>query len=163
MKPSFEVSPDVRKLAEFLRDREKASYAEMNPRTGRNINGTDRYVLYGALRHLQREHEIVFVVERGIGITRATNGQVAALSTDHTIRKTGRVIRRGRKMQPIVDSQALTSDQRDAFFIGRCVLQMLDVTVGRKMRSKIADEIKDRGGEAVDIKDVIGLFQKRAH
>jgi hypothetical protein len=162
MKPSFEVSPDVRKLAEYLREREKASYAEMNRRTGRNINGADRYVLYGALRHLQRD-EIVFVVERGVGITRATNGQVASLSTDHVIRKTGRAIRRGRKLQPIVDSQALTSDQRDAFFIGRCVLQMLDATVGRKMRTKIADEIKDRGGEAVDIKDVVALFQRRAH
>ena len=163
MKPSFEVSPDVRKLAEYLREREKASYAEMNRRTGRNINGTDRYVLYGALRHLQREHEIVFVVERGIGITRATNGQVASLSTDHVIRKSGRAIRRGRKMQPIVDSQALTSDQRDAFFIGRAMTQMLDATVGRKMRSKIADEIKDREGEAVDIKDVVALFQRRDH
>jgi hypothetical protein len=162
MKPSFEVSPDVRKLAEFLREREKASYAEMNRRTGRNINGTDRYVLYGALRHLQRD-EIVFVVERGVGITRATNGQVASLSTDHVIRKTGRAVRRGRKLQPIVDSQALTSDQRDAFFIGRCVLQMLDATVGRKMRTKIADEIKDRQGEAVDIRDVVALFQRRAH
>jgi hypothetical protein len=162
MKPSFEVSPDVRKLAEYLRERERASYAEMNRRTGRNINGADRYVLYGALRHLQRD-EIVFVVERGVGITRATNGQVASLSTDHVIRKTGRAIRRGRKLQPIVDSQALTSDQRDAFFIGRCVLQMLDATVGRKMRTKIADEIKDRGGEAVDIKDVVALFQRRAH
>jgi hypothetical protein len=163
MKPSFEVSPDVRKLAEFLRECEKASYAEMNRRTGRNINGADRYVLYGALRRLQREHDLVFVVERGVGITRATNGQVASLSTDHIIRKTGRVIRRGRKLQPIVDTQALNNDQRDAFFIGRAVTQMLDATVGKKMRSKIADEIKDRGGEAVDIKDVVALFQRRAH
>jgi hypothetical protein len=162
MKPSFEISADARKLAEFLKDRERASYLEMNRRTGRIIDGRDRYVLYAAARYLQREYDIVFVAERGVGIVRATNGQVATLSTDGAIRKTGRIVRRAKKMQPIVNSQELTGDERDAFFIGRAVVQALDYSIGRKARSRIAAEINDRG-EAIDVKDVITLFQKRAH
>ena len=161
-KPSFEVSPDARKLAEFLQPRENATYSEMNRRIGRQINGTDRHVLYGALRILQRDHGIVFVAERNIGIKRATNGQMAMLSTDHVHRKIRRTVRRGRKIEPLVNSQALDPDTRDAFWIGRAVNQVLDAVVGKKMRTKIADEIADRG-EAVDIRDVIALFQKRAH
>lgn len=162
MKPSFEVSPDVRKLVEFLQPRDYATYAEMNRRIGRQVDGADRHVLYSALRRLQRDSEVVFVVERGTGIKRASNGQIATLATDHVHRKTRRVIRRGKKLEPLVNTQELNSDERDAFFIGRAVTQMLDATVGRKTRSKIAEEIKERG-EAVDIKDVIALFQRRAH
>jgi hypothetical protein len=163
MKPSFEVSPDVRKLVEFLKDRDKASYLEMNRRTGRIIDGRDRYVLYGALRYLQREHDIVFVAERGVGIVRASNGQIATLSTDGAVRKTARVIRRAKRLQPLVNTQQLTGDERDAFFIGRAVVQAIDATAGRKARKKIAEEIADRGGEQIDIKDVVVLFQRRAH
>jgi len=162
MKPSFEVSPDTRKLAEFLQPRDQATYTEMNRRIGRIINGADRHVLYGALRILQRDHGIVFVAERNVGIKRATNGQMATLSTDHVHRKVRRTVRRGKKIEPLVNSQELSPDERDAFWIGRAVTQVLDVTVGKRMRSKIADEIKDRG-EAVDIRDVVALFQKRAH
>lgn len=161
-KPSFEISPDTRKLAEFLQPREQATYSEMNRRIGRQIDGTDRHVLYGALRVLQREYGVVFVAERGVGIKRATNGQIASLSTDHAHRKIKRTVRRAKKIEPLVNSQTLSPDERDAFWIGRVVTQVLDVTVGKRMRSKIADEIKDRG-EAVDIRDVIALFQKRAH
>jgi len=163
MKPSFEVSPDVRKLAEFLESRQSATYNEMNRRIGRTVNGTDRYVLYGALRHLQREHGFIFVAERGVGVKRATNGQVATLSTDHAHRKVGRTVRRAKKLQTHVNTQELTNDERDAFYIGTAVTQILDAAVGRKMRSKIAHELHDRNGEAVDVQDVIALFRKRAH
>jgi hypothetical protein len=161
-KPMFETSQDVQKLIEYLNVRDRATYDEMNQHLGRKINGRDRHILSGALYKLQRERDMVFVCERGVGVVRATNGQVAVLSTDVVLRKTGRIIRRGKKLQPIVNTQALTGDERDAFYIGRATTQMLDATIGRKMRSKIAEEIRDRG-EAVDIADVVALFRKRAH
>lgn len=159
---SFEVSPNARILAEFLLPLEQATYDEMNKLIGKKINGNSRHILYRALRQLQRDHEIIFVVDRGVGLVRATNAQVATLSTDHVAHKVRRTVHRGKRMQPIVNTQELTSDQRDAFYIGRAVTQMLDAAVGRKMRSQVAEEIKDRG-EAVDISRVVALFKKRAH
>lgn len=161
MKLSLEVSPDVRKLVEYLDGRKSATYEDMNVHVGRKLNGRDRYVLHSAMRILERGRKM-FVAERGVGVRRATNGQTATLSTDTVISKTRRVVRRGRKRQELVNTQELQSDERDAFFIGRAVTQMIDATVGRTMRSKIAHEIEDRG-EAVDVKDIIGLFSKRAH
>lgn len=68
MKPSFEVSPDVRKLVEFLLPRDQATYHEMNRLVGRTLNKRDRYVLYSALNRLRRDHGVVFVVETAIGL-----------------------------------------------------------------------------------------------
>lgn len=161
MKPTFELSEDVRKLVEFLEPREHASYPEMNRRVGRNLNGAERYVLTSARRVLERDSGKVFVTERGIGIRRATNGQVARLSTDHVVNKTRRVVRQGKKRDALVNVQSLDADDRDAYYIGRAVRQMLDATVGRKMRSKIAQEIQDRGGEPIDLTETIGLFQRK--
>lgn len=160
--PQFEISPDARKLAEFLEKRDRATYAEMSRLTGRIVNGRDRYVLAAALRTLQRQN-VVFVCERGIGVVRATNDQVAMLSTDHIHNKTRRVIKRGKKLERVVNTQKLSADERDAFFIGSAVTQMLDATVGRKIRSRIANEIKERNGEQVEVSDLIALFRKRAH
>jgi hypothetical protein len=161
-KPMFEVSPDVRKLTDFLHDRQHATYVEMNRRIGRQLNGADRHVLYGALRQLRRE-EIIFVAERNIGVRRATNGQVATLATDHGHRKIGRIVRKGRNLEPIVNTQEMEAEAREAFFKGCAVNQMVAFSISRKMRSKIAREIEDRAGEPVDVTEVVALFRKRAH
>jgi hypothetical protein len=163
MKPSFEVSTDTEKLVTFLENRDRASYEEMNRVTGRTLNGPHRYILTTALKLLQRDQQKVFVNEWGVGVVRATNRQVASLSTDHVIRRTRNVVKKGRKLQPIVNTQDLTDDERHAFFIGRAVIQVMDNTLGRKMRSKIADEIIERGGDMVDVDQVVALFKKRAH
>lgn len=161
-KPSFEVSPDVRKLADYLRERSRASYEEIGRHVGRKVNGHERHILYGALRILQRDAGIVFVTVRGLGIARATDSQIAALGTDHVIRRTQRTVRRGRKLHPIVDIQRLSAEEREMFWVGRAVTQALDAAVGRKLRKQIVDEIKDRG-EGPDVKNVIALFSRRAH
>ena len=119
MKPSFELHPDVEKLIGFLASRQRATYVEMSNFTGRQINGRDRYVLQSARRHLESKQGICFAVERGVGLVRATNGQVAKLSTSQPIEKIRRETRRAGKRQTIVNIQALTPEDRLAFDVGR--------------------------------------------
>jgi hypothetical protein len=158
-KPTFEVHPDVLRLERYLGDRDRASYNEMSGEVGRMIRGRDRHILYAATRRLLRDRGIVFVTERNWGVVRATNGQVARLGTDAVIRKTGRAVRRSKKLHPLVNTQDLSDYERDAFWIGKAVVQGLDVMVGRKMRSKIAEEIREQR-EETDIKDLVALFSR---
>lgn len=163
MKPSFEVSTDVRKLVEFLLQREMASYTEMGRLINRDLQGRERHVLESAKRNLQREHGIVFVAVRGLGVKRATNVQIASMATDHLHRKTRRSLRRAKKLDTLVNPQAMSADARDTFYGGRMVNQALGYSLSRKFRSKIQKEIADRGGEQTDLTDVVALFSKRAH
>jgi hypothetical protein len=162
-KPSFEISADAEKLVTYLENHDSATYEEMNSITGRVINGGDRYVLYAAMNVLQRERQRVFVCQRGVGYVLAKNNQVASLSTDHVIARTRNVVKKGRKLQPIVNTQALTNDERDRFFKNRAVTQVIEHSISRKMRDKVADEIAERGGDMVDVDQVVALFKKRAH
>jgi hypothetical protein len=159
MKPSFEVSPDVRKLCEYLEQRDHASYNDMNRLLGRFVNGRDRYVLVSAMRRLQREQGIVFVVERGVGVRRATNVQIATLGTDTVITKSHRIVNRGKKLHPLVNPQALTAEEREAFWIGKSVTQAMSITMSRKMRRDIKEEL-DKQGEEIDVTSVVALFSK---
>ena len=79
--------------------------------TGVGRLGRDRYVLQSAARRLEREG-IVFVVTTGVGVSRANNGQIAALATDVPIEKIKRASRRARRRQQIVNIQELSADDR---------------------------------------------------
>lgn len=162
MKPSFEISTDVRKLIEFLLQRDMASYTEMSRLVNRELQGRERHVLESAKRAIQREHGIVFVAVRGLGIKRASNVQIASMATDHVHRKTKRTLNRAKKLDTLVNPQAMSNDARDNFYGGRMVNQALGYTLSRKFRSKIDKELADRG-EQTDLTDVIALFSKRAH
>ena len=76
MKPSFEANPDVEQCVEYLMRHDRVSYNELSAHLGRKINGRDRYILIAARRRLERKG-ILFVVEWGVGLVRATNRQVA--------------------------------------------------------------------------------------
>jgi len=52
-------------------------------RLGRHIDGADRHVLQGARRILERRG-VFHVTERGVGLRRASNGQVAAYRPSDT-------------------------------------------------------------------------------
>lgn len=162
-KPSFETSVDVEKLVRLLEEHDSATYEEMNRLTGRKIDGLDRHILYSALNILQREQERVFVNERGVGYVLAENNQVASLSTDHVIQRTRNIVKKGRRLQPLVKTQGLTNEERERFFKNRAVTQMIDHSISRKMRKEIADEVAARGGDMVDVDQLTILFKKRAH
>jgi hypothetical protein len=158
----FETSIDTRKCFDFLAGRERATYAEISEHVGRRVNGPhDRHVLDSARRMLERERGIVFVVERGVGLVKASNGQRAALSTTHPIGKIKRVTRQATKRHRLVDVQGLSTDERLAFAIGRTVLAAIGKTTLKSFRSKIAKEIAKRDGELVDIRQVLTLPRHR--
>jgi hypothetical protein len=159
-KPSFEKNPDVDRLVSFLQVRSRATYAEMNDLTRRQINGRDRYVLASACRILERRG-IIFVPERGIGVVRATNGQVASLSTAHPIKKVQRITRRANKRQEHVNVQALSADERLALYIGRAVLDIVTKNTSKSVRTQLAKEIEKTGGEPLTIHQVTALSRLR--
>jgi hypothetical protein len=162
MKPMFETSTDVQKCCDFLANKDRASYAEISHHLGRKVNSPhDRHVLESARRRLEKQQGVVFVVERGIGIVRATNGQVATLATTHPIGKIKRLTRKAKKRQGRVNVQELTADERLAFTIGRAILSAVDQTTLKSLRSRLAKEIEKRDGELVTINQVFALPRHR--
>jgi hypothetical protein len=160
VKPAFEVSEDVERLIEFLTNRPRASYAEMSAKIGREVDGRDRYVLTSARRVLEK-HGIFFAVERGVGLTRASNGQVARLSTSQPVDKIKRTTRVAQKRQAHVNIQNLTADERLAFDVGRSVLHAVKQNVSRATRTLLAKEILKNDGGVVNINSVLSLPRHR--
>ena len=159
-KPTFERNPDIDKLAEFLAPRQQASYAEMSVLLQREINGRDRHVLTSARRMLERKG-VIFAVQRGIGLVRASNGQVAALSTDIPIRKIRKETQRARKRQAFVNSQMLDAEARLAFWIGQSVINVIKKNTSKSLRTMLAKEIERRDGGAVSLDTVLSLPRHR--
>src|SRR5262249_43370139 len=110
-----------------------------------------------ARRVLENRDGIIFAAERGIGIVRATNGQIANLATDHPINKISRMTRKAQKRQTRVNIQDLTSDERLAFAIGRVVVNAIGRTTLRSFRRQIAQEIEKRDGELISVNQIISL------
>jgi hypothetical protein len=157
MKPSFEVGTDVQKLVDFLASRERASYSEMSAHVGRHLDGRDRYVLTSARRILESQHNTIFTTERGVGIVRASNGQVANLSTSHPISKISRLTKRARKRQAQVNIQGLSADERLAFAVGRVVLGAIGKTTLKSFRNQIRTEIERSDGDVVSVSQLVAL------
>jgi hypothetical protein len=164
MKPTLELSADTQRLIDFLVSRDRATYAEMSSATGRNIEGRDRYVLSSARRVLEKQRGIVFAAERGVGVVRATNTQVATLATIHPINRIRRATSVAQKRQEQVNIQALTADDRLAFDIGRSVISAIRSNTSQSLRTRLREEIERRDGGIVNITSVLALprHQKRA-
>lgn len=162
MKPMFETSVDVQKCYDFLEGRERATYAEISAHLGRRINSQhDRHVLDGARRMLERDRGIVFVVERGVGVVKANNGQKANLSTTHPIDRIKKVTRKATKRQRLVNIQELSADERLAFAIGRVVLSAVGRSTMKSFRSQIKEQIDKSDGELVAVNQVLALPRHR--
>lgn len=160
MKPTFEASLDVEKLVAFLVDKPGATYAELGAMIGRQVQGRDRYVLESARRKLEKRG-IFFVVERGVGLTRATNNQVATLSTSTPITKIRRVTKVAEKRQHHVDIQSLTSEDRLAFDVKRSVIAAIRKTTSKSLRTMLAKEIEKQDGGVFNINSVLSLPRHR--
>src|SRR4029077_12786171 len=160
-KPSFETSVDVQKCIDFLRDKNRISYAEVSHHLGRKVNGRDRYILQSARNQLEKQQDIVFVTERGVGLARATNGQCASLSTIHPIARIKRVTRKAERRQRLVNIQELSADDRLAFSIGRTVLAAVGKATLKSFRSQIQRELEKRDGEFVTPDHVLALPRHR--
>jgi hypothetical protein len=156
MKANFERSTDVQTLVEYLASQERATYAAMSALLKRDIDGQDRHVLVSARRILEARGT-VFAVERGIGLVRASNGQKATLSTTHPVNKVRRITRRANKLQPHVNVQALSSDERLAFYVGRTMLNVIGKSTMRSFRNQIAKQIEKQNGEPLTAKQVTAL------
>src|SRR5262245_38104710 len=150
MKPSFEANPDVEKCVEYLARHDRVSYNELSAFLGRKIDGRDRYVLASARRRLER-NGILFVVERGIGLVRANNRQIARLSTDEPIGRIKRITTKAKKREVHVNVQALSEDERLAFYVGRVVVDAIGKNTLRSFRSQIKEEIKRHGDEPITL------------
>lgn len=159
-KPSFEASPDVEKCEEYLLKRDRVSYDELSAHLGRQINGRDRYILQSARRRLE-QRGIFFVVERGVGLVCASNRQVARLSTDAPIGKIRRIAGRAKKREVHVNVQDLTEHEREEFYIGRVVLNMIGKNTLRSVRSQIKAQIEKQGDEPVTLQQITALRRHR--
>ena len=156
MKPTFERSIDVRRCIDFLESHEQLTYAEISDHLDRDVTGADRHVLTSARRHLEKKGQF-FVVERGIGLVRADNGQVARLAGEHPISKIRRVTRRAQKTEVFVNTQELTAAERLQFSVNRVVLETIKQTTKRALRTKIGQAIERQDGELVKITQLISL------
>lgn len=147
-KPRFEASTDAETCAEYLRKHQADGlirYTALSQATGRDIAGSDRHILQSARRILEREG-IVFVVETGRGVIRASDQQVATLSTDVPIAKTRRITRIARKRQRVVNVQNLSDEQRAAFYIGRAVLGAIEQAARKAFRNQLKPAINATDG-----------------
>lgn len=160
-KPRFSASPDVDTCVEFLRqhrDKGLITYAAIATATGRDITGNDRYILQSARRRLERDG-IIFVVDTGKGLRRATDAQLASLSTDAPISKTRRIAKAAKKRHRVVNVQNLSDDERAAFYIGRAVLGTIEQATRKAFRNRVAQPVNTTG-EPISIKQTMELFKK---
>lgn len=161
-KPRFEASPDVEACADFLRenkDRDLISYAALAEATGReDIAGKSRHILASARRILEREG-ILFVVETGVGLKRASDAQVATLATSEPIIKTRRIAKKAKKRQSAVNVQNLTGEQRMAFWIGSAILGAIDQAASRAFKNRVT-AAADKADGAIPMKQTLDLFRK---
>jgi hypothetical protein len=160
-KPAFEMSPDVERLVHFLLLRDRASYSEMNAHVGRQLSAKDRYVLESARRILENRG-IIFVIERGIGVVRANNQQVATLSTTAPIKRIQRITKKANKRQAHVNVQALSADERLAFYVGRVVIDAIGKNTLQSFRTRIGKEIEKNEGEMPVLTQVTALGRLRS-
>lgn len=161
-KPRFEASPDVEACADFLRenkDRDLISYAALAEATGRDdITGKSRHILASARRILEREG-ILFVVETGVGLKRASDAQVATLATSEPIIKTRRIAKKAKKRQSAVNVQNLTGEQRMAFWIGSAILGAIDQAASRAFKNRVEKSANVTDGP-IPMKQTLDLFKK---
>lgn len=155
----FELSRDVEKLSDFLEKRTSASYDEISKLLDRDVLKA-RHILSSARRRMERAG-IYFLAERGVGLVRASNANVASLATAVPIKKVGRLVRRAEKREMHVNTQDLSADDRLAFAIGRTVVRTMKDTVSRSMRAKIAKEIEKNDGEVVTLQQIVTLPRLR--
>jgi hypothetical protein len=76
-----------------------------------------------------------------------TNGQVAQLSTDEPIARIRRITHKAKKREVHVNVQALSEEERLAFYVGRVVLNAIGKNTLKSFRSQIRAEIERHGGE----------------
>jgi hypothetical protein len=89
----------------------------------------------------------------------ADNGQIATLSTSTPIAKVKRVIGKAKKRQALVDTQKLTAERRDAFFLERSLIDLAEnPLVSRPLRRQIAETIEKNGGEPITLNQVMSLY-----
>lgn len=160
-KARFEASTDTDTCADYLRKHHAdglITYTAISQATGRDIGGKDRHILQSARRQLEREN-IVFVVETGVGIRRASDQQVATLSTDVPIAKTKRISRTARKRQRAVNVQNLTDDQRAAFYVGRAVLGAIAQATRKAFRNKLQGAVNSSDGP-LQLKQTLEMFER---
>ncbi len=158
-KPMFEISPDVLHLIEYLRSKSRAGYTELSRLVKRDLQGRDRYVLESARKVLKKDG-IVFVVERGIGLVRATHPQMASLSTTNAIVKTKRHMRRAKQIEDIVNVQSLSDDERLEFNVGRAVVGAIRQSVRTAFRNEARRAVMENNSEPIPVKQTLDLFNK---
>ena len=159
-KPSFEANPDVDRCIDYLRRHDRVSYEELSRYLGRVINGRDRYILQSARRRLERQGTF-FVVEHGVGLVRATNKQVASLATDDPIGRIKRIAGKAKRREVHVNVQALSEDERLAFYVGRVVIDAIGKNTLKSFRSQIREEIKRHGDEPITLTQLTALRRHR--
>jgi hypothetical protein len=159
-KPSFQANPDAAKLANYLRDRNRASYFEMSAAVSRDIQNRDRYVLTGARRILEREG-IIFVVERGVGLIRADDAQIAVLSASHPLGKIKRVTQVAQRRQDFVNIQGLTAEQRTDWDVSRSLLSIIRLHSSRAFRNKVEKVVLEQDGGMVDPSTLESMFPSK--
>lgn len=157
--PRFKASEDVEACADYLRAKKTSgiiTFEQLETATGRDIRGKDRYILTSARRILEHE-ALVFVSITGRGVARASDAEVATLSTNVPIEKTRRIARTAKKRQRNVNIQNLTDEQRAAFWIGSAVLGAINQAASRALRDKMREEVNVTDG-AIPLSKTLELF-----
>ena len=157
-KPNFEASEDTTRCVDYLRGRSRATYHEISQHLGRDVQRRDRHVLENARRKLEREG-VVFVVETGVGLVRATDAQVATISTSLPIEKIRRTTHRAQKREPLVNIQKLTADERAAFYVGKAVLGAIQQATREAFRNQLIGAV-NVSQEPISLDATLNLFSK---
>jgi len=156
----FKSSPEIERLTEWLRPLQKATYSQISAFVGSDIQKAKRYMLSIARDRLEKDG-IFFLVDRNIGIVRASNTNLVHLSTTQPIAKVRRIVSKSKKREVFVNTQELTPEVRLTFAIGNTCLTFAGKMTSRGMRTQIAKELEKSDGEVITLQQLVTLPRLR--
>jgi hypothetical protein len=139
----FQRSVDSGLLVAILRDTkvgDLVSYAQLTGAIGTDVRSGRGYsVLHSARQQLQRERQMVFTVERGIGYRRLSDEQVVEAGGAY-VNKVRRAARRGAQLVTSVSSfEGLSPVGKARHNAQLSVFSAIEAVTSQKTVSKLAD------------------------
>lgn len=116
MRPPFELHPDTRLVTDALLRLEPGdalTYQQVGALLSRHIVGSD-YTIQAARRRAEREDGFVFITERGHGLRRLHDSEIAALGDDYATKLRRAAKRNARRVANVQDYDGMTPEDRAA-------------------------------------------------
>ncbi len=157
-RPRFQASVETQKIIERLLSShgETVTYSELYDLTGLNVQHEGRGNLATATKRLQKDHGLVFLVERKVGVYLANDVQIteaAHAGIVKTRRATGREIAK----LGCADFSKLSTEKKAEHLTYASQLGAMHLMSKPSSAKKIAGKVSQTQ-EKIDISDTLALF-----